>query len=166
MPKKIAVNPWLFLTLIALGIDQISKYWTVSHLEFNEIYVITPFFNWTLTYNPGAAFSFLSDSSGWQVWFFLGISVVVSFVILLLLLQTDKRYKWHSVALSFILAGAIGNAIDRIRLQQVIDFLQWHYHGWYWPTFNFADTWVVTGVIMWIIEEVFFSDERQKNNRH
>ncbi len=162
MPRKMAFNPWLLITVIALAIDQLSKYWTVTHFEFNETYVMTPFFNWTLTYNPGAAFSFLSNSSGWQVWFFLGISAVVSLAIFILLLQTDKRYKWHSAALSLILAGAIGNGIDRIRFQYVIDFLQWHYHGWYWPTFNFADTWVVIGVIMWIMEEMFFKDKYKR----
>lgn len=161
MLKKLNFNPWLFLSLAAILADQLTKLWTVAHFNMGEVRVITSFFNWTLAYNPGAAFSFLSDANGWQLWFFLGIACVVSLVVLFLLLRTPRQHKWHSIALSLLLAGALGNVCDRLRLGQVVDFIQWHYQNWYWPTFNLADSFVVTAVIMWLLEEVFFKKDEQ-----
>jgi signal peptidase II len=156
MHRQFIFNPWLFLSIAALVADQAAKIWTLGHFSLYEIYVITSFFNWTLTYNPGAAFSFLSNASGWQMWFFSGVAAIVSVVAIIMLMTTPKQHKWHSVALSFLLAGAVGNLCDRLRLGYVIDTIQWHYQQWYWPTFNLADAFVVTAVMMWILEEVFF----------
>lgn len=159
MLKKLHFNPWLLLSLMAIIADQATKLWTIAHFNTGEIWVITSFFNWTLAYNPGAAFNFLSDSSGWQLWFFISIASVVSLVVLSLLLTTPSKYKWHSIALSLLLGGALGNVCDRVRLGYVVDFIQWHYQNWYWPTFNLADSFVVTAVIMWLLEEVFFKKD-------
>lgn len=156
MPKKFAFNPWLFLSVIAILADQTVKNWTLHHFSLYETYTITSFFNWTLAYNPGAAFSFLSDASGWQMWFFSGIAIVVGGIMIGLLMKTPKSHKWHSIALSLLLAGALANLCDRLRFGYVIDMIQWHYQQWYWPTFNLADSFVVAAVIMWLIEEVFF----------
>ncbi len=156
MHRPFIFNPWLFLSIAGILADQASKIWTLGHFSVYEIYVITSFFNWTLTYNPGAAFSFLSSASGWQMWFFSSVAAIVSVVVIIMLMTTPKQHKWHSVALSFLLAGAAGNLCDRLRFGYVIDVIQWHYQQWYWPTFNLADAFVVTAVIMWLLEEVFF----------
>ncbi len=159
MRKSLQFNPWIFLSVAGIIADQLSKFWTVQHFELFEVYRITGFFNWTLTYNSGAAFSFLSNSSGWQLWFFTIIALSVSLIVIGLLFTTPAKKKWQSVALAFLLAGALGNVCDRLRLGAVVDFIQWHYQNWYWPTFNLADSFVVTAVIMWLIQGVFFKDE-------
>lgn len=153
MTKKLKFNPWLILAIFAIVADQISKYWFVQHFETGEVQVLTSFFNWTLSYNTGAAFGFLNRGQGWQVGFFVGAASVISAVVVFLLLKTPRQQKWHSIALSFLLAGALGNVCDRLRLGYVVDFIQWHYQQWYWPTFNLADSFVVTAVIMLLIEE-------------
>lgn len=160
MLRKLSFNPWILLSLVGILADQASKLWTVAHFYTGEVFEITSFFNWTLSYNSGAAFGFLNQSSGWQLWFFLSIATAISLVVIILLLSTPKQHKWHSIALSLLLAGALGNVCDRLRLGQVVDFIQWHYQYWYWPTFNLADSFVVTAVIMWLLEEVFFKDAR------
>lgn len=156
MHRPFIFNPWLFLSIIAFAADQATKIWTLGHFSLYEIYTITSFFNWTLAYNPGAAFSFLSNAGGWQWWFFSGIAALVSIVVIVNLMTTPKEHKWHSVTLSFLLAGAAGNLCDRLRFGYVIDTIQWHYQQWYWPTFNLADAFIVTAVIMWLLGEVFF----------
>jgi signal peptidase II len=104
-----------------------------------------------LTYNAGAAFSFLSNESGWQRWLFSGIAICAS-VLIIYLLRKHTSEKLFCVALSFILGGALGNLWDRITLGYVVDFLDFHYSGYHWPAFNVADSLIFVGALLLIFE--------------
>ena len=139
---------WLALSGLILVADQLTKYWAVRSLTGRDI-VVTPFFNLVLVYNPGAAFSFLSDASGWQREFFIAIALVASVWIVYLL----RRYpgeRMFAAALSLVLAGAVGNLTDRILVGAVIDFLDFHAFGYHWPAFNVADAAISCGAALLI----------------
>jgi signal peptidase II len=114
---------------------------------------ITGFFNLELTYNKGAAFSFLADASGWQHQFLTAVGVVASLFIVYLLARHGTQ-KLFSAALALILGGALGNVIDRIAYGHVIDFLDFHWRGWHWPAFNLADSAIVCGAGLLIVDEL------------
>lgn len=138
--------------LIVLS-DQLSKSWIISQLMLGEVRVYTSYFNLVLVGNPGAAFSFLADAGGWQRWFFVLLSIVVSIVISVILIRKPQT-KLISWGLSLLLGGAIGNLIDRLRFGVVIDFLDLHLGDWHWPAFNLADSAITLGVALLIIDEI------------
>ena len=145
----------LFVSLgiasFVLALDLISKFWVESTLEFGQIIPVTSFFNLVLTYNPGAAFSFLSDQPGWQRWFLSGIAMVAALLILFLL-RKYQHEKLFCLSLSLILGGALGNLYDRILLGHVVDFLDFYMGNYHWPAFNIADTAIVIGAALMIFE--------------
>ena len=145
----------LFVSLgiasFVLALDLISKFWVASTLEFSQIMPVTSFFNLVLTYNPGAAFSFLSDQPGWQRWFLSGIAMVAALLILFLL-RKYQHEKLFCLSLSLILGGALGNLYDRILLGHVVDFLDFYMGNYHWPAFNIADTAIVIGAALMILE--------------
>ncbi|WP_410498216.1 signal peptidase II [Chitinibacter sp. S2-10] len=150
MPKQF--SRYLGLAFVVLILDQISKHWIEAVFEMHQIKPIIPgFFNLTLAYNPGAAFSFLADADGWQRHFFTGLALIVSVVIVFLLKkhQGEPRY---ATALALILGGAIGNAIDRMIFGHVIDFIQVYYQHWYYPAFNIADSAICIGAVLMVID--------------
>lgn len=138
---------WLGLSVLIVALDQATKFWITQVLRFGETVVVTSFFNLVLVYNPGAAFSFLSDQSGWQRWFFVALALAVS-VWLVALIRRHARELWIPLAASLILGGALGNVIDRVVFGAVIDFIQWHVGGYYWPAFNVADSAITVGVVL------------------
>lgn len=141
---------YLAIATIVLLLDQLTKWSALSNLQLGVPEVVLPFMNWLLLFNPGAAFSFLAQSSGWQRWFFtvLGLAASVYIVWLLHKSQDDKTLCW---ALSLILGGALGNALDRIMYGAVVDFIDLHYGNWHWPAFNIADSAICIGaaLIIW-----------------
>lgn len=137
---------WLWLSLLVIVFDQLSKYVVSDFLRLYETVAVLPFFSITLLHNPGAAFSFLASAGGWQRWLFTGIAVVVSIVIIVWIKRLPATEKWQAAALSLILGGALGNAIDRLRLGYVVDFLDFYYQRWHWPPFNVADSAITVGV--------------------
>lgn len=141
---------WLVLSLLVLVIDQVSKAHFEGTLEmFQQIVVIPDYFSWTLTYNTGAAFSFLADGGGWQRWLFALIAVVVSAVLVVWLKRLGRNDTWLAIALALVLGGALGNLYDRIALGHVIDFILVHWQNrHYFPAFNFADSAICVGAIM------------------
>ena len=141
----------LILALVILILDFITKRWVESELIYGQQVLLTSFFNLVLAFNAGAAFSFLSDESGWQRWPFSGISVCAS-ILIIYLLQKHILEKLFCVSLSFILGGALGNLWDRITLGYVVDFLDLHYAGYHWPAFNVADSAICIGALLLIIE--------------
>lgn len=143
----------LLLAVIILVIDLLTKSWVESNLIYGQHIVITDFFNLVLAYNPGAAFSFLSDASGWQRWFLSAIAVLVSIAIIYLLYKNTHN-RLFCLALSFILGGAFGNLWDRITLGHVVDFLDFHYAGYHWPAFNVADSAIFLGVCLLIMDSI------------
>ena len=137
-----------FVFLIILSVfflDLITKNYAVGSLIINHSISINNFFNLTLAFNYGAAFSFLSDAGGWQRWFFIIFTLIIILVLSYMIVK-DKDNEY--IALSFILAGALGNLYDRFLLGYVIDFIEIHYGNFYWPIFNIADISISIGVIL------------------
>jgi len=140
--------PWLGLSGLVIVLDQLSKAWVLAALpEFQPVPVIDGFWNWFRTYNTGAAFSFLSDAGGWQKYVFVVLAVVISAVLARTLAKT-QRGDWKTAApFALVIGGAIGNVIDRLLHGHVVDFIQWYWHGHYWPAFNIADSAIVGGAV-------------------
>ena len=151
MPAR-NIKPWLWLAAAIIALDQISKWIVLGTLQVGETRYVAPFFNWVLTYNPGAAFSFLSDAGGWQRWFFTVLALGVSAWIVALLRRHVGEFRL-SLALTLVLGGALGNVVDRIRFGAVVDFVQWHVDGYYWPAFNVADSAITVGAILLIWDQ-------------
>lgn len=143
MPKA---AHWYALAGVIVVLDQLSKWVVLSQLAPGEIVYVAPFWNWVLTFNPGAAFSFLADQPGWQRWFFTLLALGVSGWIALELRKHPEQ-KMMALSLSLVMGGALGNVIDRIRFGAVVDFIQWHVAGYYWPAFNVADSAITLGAV-------------------
>jgi signal peptidase II len=143
------MHKWLALSALLVAADQITKYVAVQQLALNQIVVVTPFFNLALVYNAGAAFSFLSDATGWQRGFFIGIALIASAWIVYLLRRYPHQRRF-ALALSLVLAGAVGNVVDRVLHGAVIDFLDFHAYGYHWPAFNVADSAISCGAALLI----------------
>ncbi|AOX63358.1 signal peptidase II [Stenotrophomonas sp. LM091] len=139
---------WLLLSAAIIIADQWSKAWVLSSLpEYEPVVVIEGFWNWFRTYNTGAAFSFLSDAGGWQLWFFTALAVGISGLMAYWMWGT-ARGAWRSaVPYALVIGGAIGNVIDRLMHGHVVDFIQWHIGDHYWPSFNIADSAIVVGAV-------------------
>jgi signal peptidase II len=154
----------LWLSLLVVVLDQLSKYWMVTNFAEYEVLRVWPVFNLTLVYNTGAAFSFLSDAGGWQRWFFVTIGVLVSAAMVVWLSRLDVRERLTAYGLALVVGGAIGNLIDRIVLGKVVDFLQWHWQDWYWPSFNLADSAITLGVVLLLIDGLFPGRSTEEQN--
>lgn len=145
---------WLGIAAIVLLIDQITKITVEKLFVYGENLYVTSFFNLTLAYNKGAAFSFLASESGWQRYFFTAIGLIAASVIIYLLKKNpnERLFCW---SLSLIMGGAIGNVIDRIMYGHVIDFLDFHYKAVYhFPAFNIADSAICLGAALFILDEL------------
>ncbi len=145
------LNISLVLALLVLGADFATKRWIESELVYGQQVLLTNYFNLVLTFNAGAAFSFLSNESGWQRWLFSGIAICAS-VLIIYLLSKHTSEKLFCIALSLILGGALGNLWDRVTLGYVVDFLDFHYNGYHWPAFNIADSSIFIGALLLIFE--------------
>jgi signal peptidase II len=143
---------WLWLSLMALILDQWSKHIVDGSMQLYQSIPVIPYFNLTYVHNTGAAFSFLSQAGGWQRWFFAGLALTVSVVITIWLARLKKHETLLAVALSLVLGGAVGNLIDRLLYGYVIDFLDVYYQDWHWPAFNIADSAITLGVALMLIE--------------
>ncbi|MBL8252519.1 MAG: lipoprotein signal peptidase [Candidatus Competibacter sp.] len=143
---------WLSGSVVAL--DQATKHLAETLLATHQPVPVLPSFNLTLTYNTGAAFSFLAGADGWQRWFFLGLGMAVSVGLIAWLWRLKPESSWLAVALALILAGAVGNLIDRAWLGQVIDFIQVYYDRWYFPVFNVADISINIGAALLVVDSL------------
>ena len=143
---------WLWLAVIVIVLDQITKQIAATTLEMYQPVAVIPMFNWTLMHNTGAAFSFLSDESGWQRWFFTAIAFTGRVVLIAWTSKLKADEKWQAIAFTLVLGGAIGNVIDRINYGYVIDFIDVYYQDYHWPAFNVADSAIFIGVVILIIE--------------
>jgi signal peptidase II len=141
------LSRWLALAALIVVADQVAKSAAVQYFAAHPPVAVTPFLNLVLVYNPGAAFSFLSDAAGWQRGFFIAIALVASAWIVYLL-RKYPRQRLFAFALTLVLAGAVGNVIDRIAVGAVIDFLDFHALGYHWPAFNVADSAITCGAIL------------------
>ena len=144
------MRKWLAISGLVIVLDQLTKWWVSSTLDYQQAIPVLPFFSLVRVHNTGAAFSFLADAAGWQRWFFIGIGIVAS-VIITRLLQRHAHEPRMALALALVLGGALGNVIDRAILSYVVDFLYFHYRGFAWPAFNVADSAITVGaaILIW-----------------
>ena len=145
--------PWLGLALIILILDQFTKVLLTGTYSLGDSTVVTSFFNLNRMHNTGAAFSFLAGASGWQRWFLTAIGIGAALFIVWML-RSHHNQRLFSFALACILGGAVGNVIDRIARGYVVDFLQFHYGDWYFPSFNVADSAITIGAVALILDEI------------
>jgi signal peptidase II len=140
------------ITATILVLDQLTKYLVVQRFRLHEsVRVIPGFFDLTYVRNPGAAFGFLAGAPGmWRSIFFITVSIVALAVIVALVRQTRDRLPL--IAFALIGGGAVGNLIDRVRFGEVVDFIDWYYRTFHWPTFNIADSAITLGVGLLAIE--------------
>ena len=152
---------WLWLSLVVVVLDQVTKQIAESSLTLYESVRVLPIFDLTLLYNKGAAFSFLSNQGGWQRWFFIVLAIGVCAVLVGWIWRLKREEQWIAVALSLIIGGAIGNVIDRILFGQVIDFLHFHYQQHYFPAFNVADSAITLGVMIMLYDALILAKRRE-----
>jgi signal peptidase II len=150
---------WYALAGLVIVLDQLSKWLVLETIRFGETIYVAPFWNWVLTYNPGAAFSFLADQPGWQRWFFSILAIAVS-VWIAFELKKHPEQKLLSLALTLVMGGALGNVIDRLRFGAVVDFIQWHAAGFYWPAFNVADSAITVGAILLVFGQLTVTNKK------
>jgi signal peptidase II len=155
---------WWLLSGLVVALDQATKYLAETLLAMHQPVPVLPSFNLMLTYNTGAAFSFLAGAGGWQRWFFLALGLLVSIGLIIWLWRTKPEEKWLAAALALILAGAVGNWIDRVWLGQVIDFIQVYYDRWYFPVFNVADISINIGAALLVVDSLRTKDASRSKN--
>ena len=151
--RRASLAPWLAIAAAIVILDQITKAMILAAFQLGDAHRVTAFFDVVRAHNRGAAFSFLNDASGWQRWFFivLGIAAAVFIVWLLARHGGQRLFGW---ALALILGGAVGNVIDRVLHGYVVDFLQVHWGGAYFPSFNVADSAITVGAVLLILDEL------------
>ncbi|MBI3146670.1 MAG: lipoprotein signal peptidase [Pseudogulbenkiania sp.] len=143
---------WFVLALVVIVLDQASKVYFNSQYQFGEVREVIPgFFNFTLLYNPGAAFSFLAGAGGWQKHVFTLLAFAVSGWLGWNIVK--GHFSWRmNLAAAFIMGGALGNVIDRLIHGHVIDFIQLYYRSWYYPAFNLADSFICVGAALMVLD--------------
>ncbi len=156
---------WLWLAVLVIAVDLGSKQWVMSHFYLGESLPVIPFLSFTYAHNPGAAFSFLADSGGWQRWFFAAIAVLVCIALLVMMYRTSAKAKLLNIAYALIIGGALGNLFDRMVHGVVIDFLHFHVGDWSFPIFNLADTAICIGAAA-VILEGFLSPSEKKGKEN
>jgi signal peptidase II len=143
---------WLWISLLVLIIDQASKLFFLGYVpEFGRITVIPGFFDWTLTYNEGVAFSLFGEGENLQRFLLSAFAIVVSIGFTVWLTRLPRTDRWSAIALALVIGGAIGNVIDRVRLGHVVDFILLYWRDWYWPAFNVADSCIVVGAVVLVV---------------
>jgi signal peptidase II len=148
---------FLYGAIIILGLiaDQLSKYMILQHVQYLERMPVIPgFFDLTLVYNPGAAFSFLANAGGWQKFLFMGLALIICIYLLQAIIR-DEFGSMGKLAAALIIGGAIGNVVDRLVHGHVVDFLLFYYHNWFYPAFNVADSLICVGAVLLVLESIF-----------
>ncbi len=146
---------WLRLSALVLFLDQGTKILAEYYLKLYQPVEVLPFMNLTLMQNHGAAFSFLADAGGWQRWFFVVLTIVITVFLLRWLRGLPAEQRWLAVAIALVIGGAIGNLMDRVQYGYVIDFLDFHAMGWHWPAFNVADSAIFVGALILMKDALF-----------
>ena len=148
---------WLLFSVVILVLDLWTKQIATDTLTLYRPVELTSWLNMTLAHNYGAAFSFLSDAGGWQRWLFTGLASVVTVVLVVWLLRLAAKEKLTAAALSLVIGGAVGNLVDRIMNGYVVDFIDVYYRTHHWPAFNLADSAITCGVILLLVDGMFFA---------
>jgi signal peptidase II len=152
---------YLSISAVVIAVDLYTKHLIQQAFVFGESKTITSFFDLVRYHNEGSAFGFLNDAGGWQKWFFNGIAIIASIVIIYLIKKYSNE-KLFCLSLALVLGGALGNLYDRITLGYVVDFFNFHINNHYWPAFNVADSAICVGVGLLLFESTY---EDSPNNR-
>ncbi len=152
----------IFLVLLVVVLDQLTKIWVVNSFHLYESLEIIPgFFNLTYLTNKGAAFGFLAGvDAAWRHYFFLVLASIALVIIVIAWLRMHRDHPFYGAALALIAGGAIGNVIDRVRVGAVVDFLDFYVAGHHWPAFNLADSAISIGVALFLVASHL--EEKQK----
>ena len=145
----------LLLTALVIVLDRLSKIWIVKHIAHGAAITIIPgVFRLSHVYNLGAAFSLFADSMSTQGMrnVLIGFSIVAIIVVLGMIWRVARQPSSTAIALGLILGGAIGNVYDRIRFSYVVDFLEVKIYHYHWPDFNVADSCIVIGACLLLLE--------------
>ena len=149
---------FVLITIAGLIADQLSKLYIDATMRlYQSIPVVDNFFHITYLRNKGAAFSFLAHAN-WRLPFFICVSLVAAIAILVAFRKLADDQKLAQVSLAMIFSGAVGNLIDRVRLGEVIDFLDVHRYQHHWPAFNVADSAIVIGALL-LVGEILFAKQ-------
>ena len=159
--KNKTASRWLLLSFLIIVLDQLTKYAAVEIISAHQTITVTPFLNIILSFNAGAAFSFLGSQNGWQLYLLSGISIVVSAILTLWLCRLSRSEWIIAAPISLVLGGALGNLMDRIRFGYVTDFIDFHLGNWHFATFNVADSAVTIGATWLILRLLYESVTRQ-----
>lgn len=151
--KNAGLMLWLGVALVVVLLDQVTKITMTRLLAYGQVEYVNHYLNLVMVYNKGAAFSFLSDQSGWQRYFFSALAAAVS-IFIVWMLNRNANQRLFCWSLSLILGGAIGNLIDRVAYGHVIDFLDVHVNAWHWPAFNVADSAITVGAALFVLDEL------------
>jgi len=143
---------WLTLASVLLALDLWTKHLASTGLNLYQAQPVTAWLNLTLAHNKGAAFSFLANSGDWARWFLTAAAVVIMAILVVWLKRLPNPARLLPTAIALVLSGAMGNVVDRVRLGYVVDFIDVHVAGYHWPAFNLADSAIVLGVILIVIE--------------
>ncbi len=144
---------WLGIALVIILLDQFTKVLILGNFQLGDSRYVSSFFNVVRVHNTGAAFSFLANAAGWQRWFFVGLGAAAT-VFILIMLKRHGQQTLFATALSLILGGALGNVIDRLLHGYVVDFIQVHWSGRAFPSFNVADSAITVGAVLLIWDEI------------
>ena len=157
MPTRSSSSPslalWLGLALVVIVLDQLTKTLILDNFQLGDSRRVTSFFNVVRVHNTGAAFSFLAGAAGWQRWFFITLGFVATGFIVWML-RSHPSQKLFCFAVTLIMGGALGNVIDRLLHGYVVDFIQVHWGGWHFPSFNLADSAITLGAVLLILDEI------------
>jgi signal peptidase II len=148
---------YLWISLLVVVGDQLTKAMAEHWLQYHQAVEVVPYFEWFLSYNTGAAFSFLAGAGGWQRWFLSVVAIVVSVVLAVWISRLEREEKLTAFSLAMILGGAVGNLIDRLLHGYVIDFIQVWLGTYPWPAFNIADSAIFVGAVVLIASGMFSS---------
>lgn len=155
--------PWFAIAALVIVADQLTKHMIQARFAFGESVPVTGFFSLVLAFNTGAAFSFLAGAGGWQRPFFIAVAAAAA-VLIVWMLRKHAHERWFCVGLALILGGALGNLWDRIVLGHVVDFLLFHYAGWYFPAFNVADSAISVGAAILILDGLRGNSEKETSH--
>ena len=144
---------WLGLALVVIVLDQFSKTLILGDFQLGDSRQVTSFFNVVRVHNTGAAFSLLAGAAGWQRWFFVTLGIAATGFIVWML-RSHPTQRLFCFAVTMIMGGALGNVVDRLLHGYVVDFIQVHWGGWYFPSFNLADSAITLGAICLILDEI------------
>lgn len=148
-----SLTQWLLIAAVIVLADQFTKILILGAFQLGDVHRVTSFFDLVRAHNYGAAFSFLHGASGWQRWFFLALGLGAA-IFIVWMLRRHGHQKLFAWALTLVLGGALGNVIDRAIHGYVVDFIQVHAGGWYFPAFNVADSAITIGAVLLVLDEL------------